>query len=99
MSTSRCWMKSAHLSFLDAFGGKRLQEKRAQVATLYGEWRKTRTELEHLLSDAAERERRTDMLRYQVNEIDTAKLRLGEEEELERQQCLLPQRGKDYKER
>lgn len=77
-----------HLSFLDAFGGKLLQEKRAQVAALYGEWRKTRTELEHLLSDAAERERRTDMLRYQVNEIDTAKLRLGEEEELERQRVF-----------
>lgn len=77
-----------HLAFLDGFGGTQLGERRAEVARLYAQWRTTREELERLLSDAAQRERRTDMLRYQVNEIDAAHLRPGEEAELERQRTF-----------
>ena len=77
-----------HLAFLDGFGGVRLEELRAQVASLYAAWRATRQELERLLADAADRERRMDMLRYQVQEIDAARLRPGEGEELERQRTF-----------
>lgn len=77
-----------HLAFLDGFGGVLLEELRAQVASLYAAWRATRQELERLLADAADRERRMDMLRYQVQEIDAARLRPGEGEELERQRTF-----------
>lgn len=77
-----------HLAFLDGFGGARLDELRAQVASLYGAWRGTRLQLDRLLADAADRERRMDMLRYQVHEIDAARLRPGEAEELEHQRMF-----------
>ena len=77
-----------HLAFLDGFGGARLDELRAQVASLYGAWRGTRMQLDRLLADAADRERRMDMLRYQVQEIDAARLRPGEAEELEHQRMF-----------
>jgi len=68
---------SVQLALLDAFGG--LDDAREEVARLARELRAVRRRLEGLRSDARERERQLDQLRYEVAEIEAAALRPGED--------------------
>jgi DNA repair protein RecN (Recombination protein N) len=70
-----------HVHYLDRFAGT--VELRQQVTELVGQWRAARRELERLRRDEREIERRIELLRYQVDEIEAARVRPGEEEELE----------------
>ncbi len=78
-----------HMDFLDAFGDVAHEELRGQVRSAYTARMETATSLRALLKDAAERERLIDMLSFQVQEIEAAKLKSGEEEKLERKLKML----------
>lgn len=78
-----------HLELLDAFGGDETGRSRAHVAGLYRRHRELKQELSNLGIDASERERRMDILAYQLKEIEEASLKPGEEEELARQEKIL----------
>jgi DNA repair protein RecN (Recombination protein N) len=54
---------------LDAFGGH--QELLGKVAGLYADWRGTRDTLDAIITDHAERDARVDLLRYQLQELET----------------------------
>ncbi len=54
----------------------------AAYRAAYTAWRDTEEKIKVLRRDAAESARLADVLRFQVNEIDAAKLKAGEEEEL-----------------
>ena len=73
-----------HLDFLDAFGGERHAELKAEVARLHGERGRIASELKKRMSDASEKERLFDVLSFQSQEIAAAKLKPGEEEKLTR---------------
>ncbi|RDV83992.1 DNA repair protein RecN [Ammonifex thiophilus] len=68
------------LSLLDRFGG--LEERAKELERLYREWREVREELAALEAKREERAWRLDLLRHQIEEIERAALRPGEEEEL-----------------
>ncbi|ACM05250.1 DNA repair protein RecN [Thermomicrobium roseum DSM 5159] len=68
------------LELLDRFAG--VLPLRNELARLVREFRAVRRELEQLRMRTREREHRRDLLRYQVDEIARARLRVGEEEEL-----------------
>jgi DNA repair protein RecN (Recombination protein N) len=70
-----------HVFYLDRYAGT--PELQAQVAALVAAWRANRRELERLRQNEREIERRIELLRYQVDEIDAARLQQGELEELE----------------
>lgn len=76
-----------HVDFLDRYAG--LFALRQEVATKVQALRRTRAELNKLLKDERELARRMDLLRYQIEEIATARLLPGEEEDLTREQTLL----------
>ncbi len=76
-----------HLDFLDRYGG--LTALRAQVEEKVAALHHLRRELDGLLMEERERARRIDLLRYQAQEIESAHLKPGEEEELERERLLL----------
>ncbi len=79
---SRTLLKAAsQLELLDRFGG--LEGERAALAAAYDVWSGLRARLEASSLSEAERERRADLLRFQVSEIDDLKLRVGEDEELD----------------
>ena len=81
--------EKAHLGMLDAFGGSALleaKEKYRQVWTVLSTLKK---ELSALHGDQRERERLLDLLQYQVDEIDRAGLKDGEEEKLLSERKLL----------
>jgi len=69
-----------HVNLLDRFAD--LWGLRAQAAAKYAEVRAARRRLEELDRSTRERERRVDMLRFQVEEIRTARLKPGEEDAL-----------------
>ena len=71
-----------HLEFLDAFGGEDHQMDLDKLSEAYQKWTAIHGELAHLAGDERERNRRMDLLRFQVEEIAAAQLTPGEEEEL-----------------
>ncbi|HID86483.1 MAG TPA: DNA repair protein RecN, partial [Anaerolineae bacterium] len=76
-----------HVDVLDRYAG--LGELRSQVAKRVRALRRVRQELADLRRDERELARRMDLLEYQVKEIEAARLRPGEEEELEQERALL----------
>ena len=69
-----------HLAYLDRFG--RVDDALTRCAERYGTLRETRREIETLRMDEAEKARRVDMLRHQIDELERADLQEGEEEAL-----------------
>ena len=72
---------SNHLGMLDAMGGEALIKKRKRTGELYAAYRALSDELDSL-GDEDARARRLDILRFQIDELEKAELREGEEEEL-----------------
>ena len=71
---------AAQLELLDRFAdAEALQER---VATLCAKYRAARDEVERTRAADRDRAQREDLLKFQVSEIDAARLRPGEEEEL-----------------
>jgi DNA repair protein RecN (Recombination protein N) len=69
-----------HLGLLDRFAN--LGSQREELAAKVRELRRVRQELTALLRDERELARRADLLAYQVDEIESASLDVGEEEGL-----------------
>ena len=78
-----------HLQFLDALGDAEHRAATERVRALYGEWSAIARALSEIETNDRERARREDMLRFQLEELDGAKLRAGEEDELTRQRALM----------
>lgn len=70
-----------HLALLDRYAG--LDDLRMRLAEEVGRVRQVRRELATLLSNERDRMQRMDLLRFQVDEIQSANLKPGEKEVLE----------------
>ena len=70
-----------HVRILDTYAGNR--EALENYSRLYHEMLHIRVQLDSLCRDVMEQNRSRDMLKYQIDDIDSVKLRKGEEEELE----------------
>ncbi len=77
------------LDVLDAYGGQGLLALRQQLAHLVAAVRQAQHGLKELLGDGRDRARRLDLLRFQAEELRTAKLRSGELAELEAERQVL----------
>ena len=78
---------ATQLETLDAFAG--LAEPRRALAQLHADWIRAGAQLDSARLSDAERRNRSEYLRFQIGEIDAAKLRAGEEAELEASLPLL----------
>jgi len=76
-----------HIDILDRYGS--LLALRAEAGVIVDQLRAVRTGLEELRRSAARRQERIDELQYQADEIEAARLRAGEEEELARERKML----------
>ena len=83
---------ASHLGYLDQFGACRPLLESYREA--YRKWHDIRREMDKLQMDEAERSRRVDTLNYQIQELERAQLRPGEDEELEARRTLLRSAGK-----
>ena len=75
-----------HVTYLDRFG--ETETVHEQYANAYREWRRVCRELERVDIDESEKARRMDILAFQINEIESANLMAGEEEELQSRRSL-----------
>lgn len=76
-----------HMTYLDSFGG--LEGLLSEYQTAYHELRETQRQLEALQTDEGEKARLSDLLHYQIDEIEAANVREGEREELESQREII----------
>lgn len=88
--------QAEHLSLLDPRAHLGLLDRYAEVARPLSDYRQTYHELSHLrreLSDLrktqADADRRVEVLTYQAEEIEAARLKVGEDEELRRERDRL----------
>lgn len=72
-----------HLDVLDEWCGPEAFSMRREIGEGFSELCRLRRELEQLKSDARERAHMIDLYKFQVKEIEEARLRPGEEEELD----------------
>ena len=78
-----------HINYLDSFIGEELQNIKNEYQKYFSEYNEIKNKLKNNYGDATERERRLDLLRYQYNEIDTANLKTGEDEELKEKHNIM----------
>lgn len=71
-----------HIEFLDDFIGAETIEKKKVIGELYNELKSKKQKLETFNLDERMRLREIDILKYEVDELENAKLKNGEEEEL-----------------
>lgn len=76
-----------HRLFLDSYG--KLQEDRGKVELLYKEVQTLKIEEDDLKQKVKDRAHRLDLLRFQINEIGTAFLKVGEKENLIEEKTIL----------
>ena len=71
------------IAILDAFAGTEAATAKGEVRALYQEWKNVRKELSAYELDEEARKREAAFLTFEINEIDQAELKEGEDEALE----------------
>ncbi|MCX8131974.1 MAG: DNA repair protein RecN [Clostridia bacterium] len=79
----------SHIELLDSFGGEKIFSLKQDYLKVLTQFRNIRSKLKELTGNTGERERKIDLLKFQIDEIKKAKLKTGEDEELNRQRILL----------
>lgn len=80
---------SKHISYLDEFIGEKIKKIKNQYFQLFIKYGEIKNKLEQNYGDDKERERKLDLLQYQLNEIERANLKIGEDEELSEKHNLM----------
>lgn len=81
--------KKKHMEILDDFGGEDSQKLLSEIREQYLLWRKLEKKLSEEGLDEKERAREQSLAEFEWNEIETANLKPGEDEELESQYRLM----------
>ena len=81
--------KNSHLKFIDRFAKEALGTLPKQLEEAYKEWKAVKEELERAVVDEGERNREMSFLTFAVDEIEGARLRNGEDKELEEEYKVL----------
>ncbi len=72
-----------HMEFLDEFAKNQIGDLKLQVADSYKEYKKLLSEYEDAKKSDISKEREIVLLDHEINEIESANLKIGEDEELE----------------
>ena len=78
-----------HIYYLDSFIGKEIEEDLRSYQKKLKEYKSLKQELKNTYGEEQEKERRLDLLRYQAEEIENAKLKSNEEIELEEKHKMM----------
>ena len=81
--------KASHLKLLDRFAKEKLGFLPKQLEEEYKNWKLAKQELEGAVVDEGERNRELSFLTFAVEEIESARLRIGEDVELEEEYKVL----------
>ncbi len=76
-----------HLAYLDGYGD--YSDTIDRFKSAYADYKACKKEIQRLSMDEIEKERMADSLQYQIDELEKAQLKVGEEEELTAKRDLL----------
>ncbi|MBQ7707246.1 MAG: DNA repair protein RecN [Lachnospiraceae bacterium] len=76
--------KNRHLEILDKFGKEKINARKQKVSEAYKNYCELKEKLDSMNISVEERLKKKDFLTYRINEIESASLKKGEDEELER---------------
>jgi DNA repair protein RecN (Recombination protein N) len=77
--------KRKHLEILDEYAKEALAAKKAKLATCFKTYQAILEEQKEAVSDENQRQRELSFLEYEINELEDANLRIGEDEQLEKE--------------
>lgn len=80
---------TTHIKLLDSFGEKEFLDKKATYASLYERWQEVKNALNKIGDNDRKKLQLRDMLSFQIQEIKSSQLKVGEEEELKEQYEIL----------
>ena len=78
-----------HIDYLDDFIGEKIKLLKEQYIEQYKRYNEINEMLKNNLGDDKEKERRLDLLNYQLKEISNAKLKVGEDIKLQEQHDIM----------
>lgn len=81
--TQKIMNKQSHIYYLDHFIGENILNIKKEYKSLYLSYNNIKKRLKENYGDEKEKQRKIDLLQYQLREINEANLKDGEEEELE----------------
>ena len=87
--TQKIMNKQSHIDYLDYFIGTDLLNIKQEYKILYERYNQINKELKENYGDEKEKQRKLDLLKYQLKEIEDAKLKQDEEEELEEKRRII----------
>lgn len=80
---------SKHINYLDSFAGNEILDLKNKYGELYKKYNEINLELNKNYGDDKEKERKLDLLNYQLNEIIEAKLKSGEDIKLQEEHNIM----------
>ena len=80
---------SKHIFYLDDFSGESIVKLKNQYMELYKRYNEIDERLKNNYGDEKEKERKLDLLNYQLREINNAKLKIGEDLKLQEQHNIM----------
>lgn len=78
-----------HIRYLDNYIGESIYKLKSEYKQNYIKFNEIKKELKENYGDEKERQRKLDLLKYQLNEIEDAQLMEGEEEDLNSKQKII----------
>lgn len=81
--------KSSHIGYLDSYIGNEIIKIKSEYRKLFERYNQIKLELKNNYGDDKEKQRKLDLLKYQLNEIEQVKLEEREDEKLEEQRKII----------
>ena len=78
-----------HIQYLDNFSGTEIKKLKEDYKEKYTKYNEIKKELKENYGDEKEKQRKLDLLKYQLNEIEEANLKANEEEKLEEKRKIM----------
>ncbi len=88
--------KQEHIKYLDNFIGDKILLEKEKYLELFAKYNQIKRELKNNYGDEKEKQRKLDLLTYQLNEIEEACLKPGEEDELNELHKIMKNSEKIY---
>ena len=87
--TQKLMNKQSHINYLDYFIGEKILKIKSKYHDLFDRYNQIKRKLKENYGDEKEKQRKIDLLQYQLREIEETNLKIGEEEELEEKRKVI----------
>lgn len=85
---------AAHIDLLDSFGKEKIEKTKLEYIEIFNKRKEIIEKINKLGGDENQRERKLDLLKFQIDEVEGANLKIGEDLDLEDQKRLISNQSK-----